>query len=376
MRPPYRKRNRTAFLLGLLVGVLCWYLDPGQLARRAAALIAAGEAAGAAVSPSVLAVAAAGLLAAVGTAFLLRRRGRSSPAAGPAAPPPRPGSKEAGTPGDLCAALVQNLHDFVCLQDGEGRWIQANRAALAVFGLEGVEWRGKTSAELSKAAGCPVPVFLTCHDLHESAWAAGRPVRQEQVVPQSSGGPKAFEVTKIPLFRPDGTRRGLVVHGRDITRQKLAERLLAYANERFLTLAENLDAEIYVADMKTYEVLFANRKVRNRLGDITGQTCWKVFQKGRSGPCDFCTNDRLLTPDGKPAGVVAWESNKAVTGAWHECRDFAIRWTDGRLVRIQVAVDVTDRKALERERQQLIFQLQQALAEAKSLAQDHNPDPF
>jgi signal transduction histidine kinase len=42
--------------------------------------------------------------------------------------------------------------------------------------------------------------------------------------------------------------------------------------------------------------------------------------------------------------VHVWENRNTVNGRWYECRDRAIRWTDGRLVRLEIATDITERK--------------------------------
>lgn len=122
---------------------------------------------------------------------------------------------------------------------------------------------------------------------------------------------------------------------------------LRESHERFLTVLDSLDSGVYVADMETYEILFANQKMRNYFGNIEGKTCWQVLQHGQSGPCDFCTNDKLLDAEGEPTGVYAWEFQNTINGFWCEIRDRAIRWVDGRMVRLEIAMDVTERKLAE-----------------------------
>jgi len=115
------------------------------------------------------------------------------------------------------------------------------------------------------------------------------------------------------------------------------------------TVLDSLDALVYVSDMQTFEVLFANEYGRSIWGDIQGKTCWKVLQAGQDGPCPFCTNNRLLDEFGAPAGVHVWEFQNTVNNRWYQCRDQAIRWIDGRLVRLEIATDITDRKRVEEE---------------------------
>src|SRR5512143_933883 len=97
------------------------------------------------------------------------------------------------------------------------------------------------------------------------------------------------------IVRPDGTIRWVRnrVHavcdeqGRivmlagaaaDITEGKLFQKSLIESHARFVTVLDSIDADIYVADLKTHEVLFANRHIRESFGkDLLGKTCWAVF---------------------------------------------------------------------------------------------------
>jgi two-component system response regulator HydG len=59
--------------------------------------------------------------------------------------------------------------------------------------------------------------------------------------------------------------------------------------------------------MKTYKILFVNKYLRDIFGDVVGKTCWEVLQNKKSGQCDFCTNEKLLSTEGTPTGVHVWE---------------------------------------------------------------------
>lgn len=115
-----------------------------------------------------------------------------------------------------------------------------------------------------------------------------------------------------------------------------------------------LDVVVYVADLETYELLFVNSYTAMLFGaDCVGKRCFEVLQTGQSGPCHFCTNDRLVH-DGVPGPPVVWEFQNTITRRWYLCIDKAIPWTDGRLVRMEAAVDITARREAEEFRQQYV----------------------
>jgi diguanylate cyclase (GGDEF)-like protein len=115
------------------------------------------------------------------------------------------------------------------------------------------------------------------------------------------------------------------------------------------TVLDSLDALVYVADMDTYEILFFNEYGKAIWGDGVGKICWQTLQSGQSGPCEFCTNDKLVDENGQPTGVYVWEFQNTVDGHWYQCRDQAIQWVDGRIVRMEIATDITERKLAEEE---------------------------
>jgi len=141
-----------------------------------------------------------------------------------------------------------------------------------------------------------------------------------------------------------------IVH--DITERKQTEEALQASHERFFTVLNSIDATIYVADMETYEILFMNKNMIEHFGrDMTGDICWKIF-RGESKPCSHCTNDQLIDKNGVPTDVYIWQDKNPITRKWYNNYDRAIEWTDGRLVRLQIATDITSFKQMEAQLRQ------------------------
>jgi PAS domain S-box-containing protein len=161
------------------------------------------------------------------------------------------------------------------------------------------------------------------------------------------GSDRYLQIEAAPVYSSGGVLLAAIETIQDMTAQKRADEALQETTERMTVILDGINALIYVADLKTHEILFMNKYGRDIWGDITGKICWQHLQDGQSGPCAFCNNQRLLTADGVPTGVQISETHNAVTGKWYDCRDQAIRWSDGRLVRMEIATDITNRKKAE-----------------------------
>ena len=122
--------------------------------------------------------------------------------------------------------------------------------------------------------------------------------------------------------------------------------LIEEVQAQLYTILDSIDALVYVADMDTHALLFVNKKGRHLYGDVLGQKCHLILYQNHDGPCPFCTNHLLMDQSG-PVGVYRWEFQDPLNGRWFDCRDRAIRWSDGRLVRLEIATDITSRKQAE-----------------------------
>jgi len=128
-------------------------------------------------------------------------------------------------------ALINATPDIICFKDGEGRWLEANTADLKLFELEGLDYRGKTDRDLAEHTPFYREAFLTCAETDEAAWTSGGVSQGEEAIPRPDGGTNVYDVIKVPLFHQDGSRKGLVVLGRDITQRVRAEEQLRQAQK-------------------------------------------------------------------------------------------------------------------------------------------------
>ncbi|MGW8311858.1 MAG: ATP-binding protein [Desulfuromonadales bacterium] len=145
------------------------------------------------------------------------------------------------------------------------------------------------------------------------------------------------------------TREERLEEERDRARRETQERL-----RQLNTLFDSMSAIVYVADIETNELLYVNQFAMDYFGpDWQGRKCYHYLQQDIDRPCAFCTNAQLVK-HGEPGDPVSWEFLNTRNGRWYECFDKAIYWTDGRLVRLEVALDITERRELENVKDDLL----------------------
>lgn len=117
-----------------------------------------------------------------------------------------------------------------------------------------------------------------------------------------------------------------------------------------LTIMNEIEDLIYVADTDTYELLYMNEKGSRLFGisDFRNRKCYEVLQN-RNDPCPFCTNARLNMDS-----FYTWEFMNPVVDRYYLLKDKLLSW-NGRTVRIEICTDITDKhiatKTIERKLQ-------------------------
>ena len=133
--------------------------------------------------------------------------------------------------------LIDTMPDFVSFKDGEGKWLQINQFGAKLFELEGIDYKGKTDREMAQYTDFYHDALIYCIDTDEEAWKVGTVSRVEEIIPLRDGSAKTFDTFKVPIFNKDGSRKALLVIGRDITELKETENLLRQS-EKMSVLGE------------------------------------------------------------------------------------------------------------------------------------------
>ena len=245
---------------------------------------------------------------------------------------------------DLSADLI------VMIEPETSRYLDVNQTMCDFFGFTRKELLKKRVIDLSGTYQTVEQWRLFLRKLRE----AGR-ITIEDSGRHRNGQPYYVEIN-AHYARNEGQDCIVAIY-RDISERKQSELALHQATQRFTAVLDGIDAAVYVADMETYEVLYVNPTIKDLVGDVVGKKCWQTIRKDQTGPCEFCTNSKLLNEQQKPAGTYTWDYQDSGSGQWFHCADRAIPWDDGRYVRLEVATDITarmhDEHALKEAHQQL-----------------------
>ena len=251
----------------------------------------------------------------------------------------------------LLHTVLDAIPDVIGVQDPQHRIIRYNEAGYRFLNKKPSEVHGKKCFEL---IGHQVP----CHVCATTeVYKTKRVARVEKYVEELDTW---LDVRAYPVLNDKGDISQVIEHLRDISSEKKAEFELREAHERLFTVLNSIDAHIYVADMESYEILFMNKKMIDDFSaDYVGKKCYESFREEPT-PCEHCTNESLLDENRNPTGVYTWQCMNPLTNRWYLNYDRAIKWVDGRMVRIQIATDITEAKTGEQERSMIEQQLHQA----------------
>ncbi|MBL7095799.1 PAS domain S-box protein [candidate division KSB1 bacterium] len=166
----------------------------------------------------------------------------------------------------------------------------------------------------------------------------------------------------VPMLDEKGELIGYRGADTDITERKQAEETLAFEREQLLSIFDSIDEVVYVTDPDTYEILYVNQAIQDAFQkELIGGVCYREFQ-GLDSPCEFCTNEIILKQ--KPASH-RWEYHNPALDRDFAIVDRIIKWPDGRDVRFELAIDITERKQAE-------LALQESEARYRSLIEHSN----
>lgn len=250
--------------------------------------------------------------------------------------------------------VLFEVPDAIVTLDDKHQVIDWNPGAVRMFGYQPEEAKGRhLDGLVARGTSFQEAGEQTRKILNGHALAPFETVRQRR-----DGSPIHVIAAGSPIIL-DGVLSGAVAVYTDISALKFTAEKLRRSHELFLTVLESIDALIYVVDQDSYEILFMNRQMQKMFdGDLSGGICWRDFHR-QSGPCPSCLIPRFVDDSDNPGADCVWEDFNADTGRWYRNHQRIIRWVDQRLVRLQMATDITDQKRIEQERKEYERRIQQ-----------------
>lgn len=133
---------------------------------------------------------------------------------------------------DLPGTFLNDSQTNVCYKDGKGRWIYANKAMLYFYGLEHVDYVGKTDREIALHSDLYQQVLSFVEKTAQTVWQKRE--RETFTLALSVGDDKTLsrEVVMIPRFHEDGSPREMTIIGRDVTEAVMAAEALKEKNRK------------------------------------------------------------------------------------------------------------------------------------------------
>ncbi len=113
-------------------------------------------------------------------------------------------------------------------------------------------------------------------------------------------------------------------------------------NDPLQIVLDNTPASVYVCDVDTYEIVFANKALKSLYPyEVEGMKCWKALSL-YEGPCPYCKlHEVLKKPLGEP---YFWENYNPHLNSWLQMNDSIVKWTDGRDVHLITVTDISEVK--------------------------------
>ena len=201
---------------------------------------------------------------------------------------------------EMLRLIINSSQDIICLKDGDGKWLMANDADLELFQLQNVNYTGKTDAELAEYTNeIYRNAFLACMETDNKCWLAQKPVKGIEIIPLIDGSEKFYDIIKIPIFYPDGRRKGLLVNGRDMTELINKQRELI----KLQRAVEQAPVSIVITDIDG-NIQYVNPKST----EVSGYTFEEIIGK----------NPKVLKSERTDPSIYAELWNTILSGeSWH-----------------------------------------------------------
>lgn len=267
---------------------------------------------------------------------------------------------------NLLELTTNHVPTSIAYLDRQQNFVFANSTFDQWFGKKPREVVGRSLAEVLP------PQQLKERASYIEAALAGRKVSFDALCQTSLGKNRYHTITYTPDVTPAGQVRGFVAMEQDVTEAKEREARLAWSEERFRQLVDNLPSHVfYVKERDPHRVIYVSPAYEK----LWGATASSLY----ANPLGLLNS---VHPDDRAKLLAASEAEGRGQGSTVEYRlvqpDGSVRWILDRSFPIYnqageayrtagIAADVTERKLAELEKQKLL----DAERRARELANMH-----
>ena len=157
-------------------------------------------------------------------------------------------------------SVIDSVSDLIIIKDSEGRWKTLNAFGQSLYGLNKGDYFNKTDLDLAKEYPLLSDGFAYCYETDKKAWETHTYYREiESFVIENQL--RYFDIIKTPIFHKNGSKKELVVIGRDITEFKTNE----FKNKAFIAAINSASDNILIIDPNGV-VMFCNDAVIKTFG--------------------------------------------------------------------------------------------------------------
>ncbi|NPD46035.1 PAS domain S-box protein [Lentimicrobium sp. S6] len=240
------------------------------------------------------------------------------------------------TEDELYHFLFNTSSDILAIQNFHHEILDVNEEGLKKIGYQASEVLGQPISKIQKKYSLEELEGIT-QKLMEKGEA-----KFESLFLCKDGSELPVEViAKVIAYKG---AKAVYTQSRDVSELKESQQKLALQQQASLKIFSALDGIVYVSDPFSFEILFANQELIDSLGveqSIIGKKCYQVMQ-GLDSPCSFCTNPIIF--NNKKNDSYVWEFQNKQNNHWYRCYDRVIEWFNGKNVRLELAVDITEEK--------------------------------
>ncbi|MGA3287488.1 MAG: PAS domain-containing protein [Bacteroidota bacterium] len=272
---------------------------------------------------------------------------------------------------NLLRTLIDTMPELINYKDLEGRYLLNNHAHLQSLGVEHqADVLGKTMFDFH-----PAELVQRYYEYEMQVLKTGEAVfNKEEIVLHRDTGEQRWHLTsKVPLKDSQGKVTSYITISTDITDRKHFEEALEHERNLLRTLIDNLPVLIFSKDTEGRYILNNLPHLRSigvqRQEDTLGKT---TFYFNPPELAKQYSEDEMKVVQ---TGQAMYEREELAfhrdTGEqrWHLTSKIPLVDSRGKVIgMVGIASDITERKNAEAERERMIKELQDALADIKTLS--------